>query len=231
MLPRQATGSLTIVGLIFCMLFVMGPGACPQKCVDQDGDGYGSPASALCSAPELDCNDNEFDANPGMSEGPVGSDSCSDGLDNDCNGLVDNLDPGCQGPDGPCSDPSAVVDFPDPDLEQCVRIVLRIPDGEVTVGDMERLTSLTFCSSDLCLGISDLTGLECSKLSELTLVKDQITDLDQLASLGSLESLSLYEYQTSDLSPLANLTNLKYLLLGMTQISDLGPLALPFTRK
>ena len=90
---------LWILGIIVSMVFFMGPGGCPQKCVDNDGDGYGNPASTLCSAPEKDCNDKAFDANPGNFEGPVGSDTCSDGLDNDCDGKVDSLDPDC-GPSG-----------------------------------------------------------------------------------------------------------------------------------
>jgi len=63
--------------------------------VDADGDGFGDPMAApldtcLTTAPEgfvvnnLDCNDNEALANPDATE-------VIDGIDNDCNGLVDDV--------------------------------------------------------------------------------------------------------------------------------------------
>jgi len=67
----------------------------PSACVDNDGDGYGNPASVSCAHPQLDCDDTDAEVNPGIIEGPDGDPRCSDGLDNDCDGLVDNLDGGC----------------------------------------------------------------------------------------------------------------------------------------
>jgi len=49
-------------------------------CVDNDGDGYGNPASHDCLHPELDCNDNDASIHPGASE-------VCDYKDNDCDGL------------------------------------------------------------------------------------------------------------------------------------------------
>ena len=63
-----------------------------QPCVDGDGDGYGDPVSPRCPYLELDCDDGDPDVNPGMTEGPVGDDTCDDGKDNDCNGLFDDDD-------------------------------------------------------------------------------------------------------------------------------------------
>lgn len=48
-------------------------------CNDNDGDGYGNPASSLCPHPELDCDDTNADVNPGMTEVP------ENGIDDDCN--------------------------------------------------------------------------------------------------------------------------------------------------
>ena len=57
----------------------LGPGS---ACTDADGDGF-------CTS-EGDCNDNNAAINPGAVE------VCNDGIDNDCDGLVDSADPSCQ---------------------------------------------------------------------------------------------------------------------------------------
>lgn len=49
-------------------------------CTDNDGDG----SFANCGSP-VDCNDNNANAKPGLAE------VCSDNIDNDCNGAVDEL--------------------------------------------------------------------------------------------------------------------------------------------
>jgi len=79
-----------------------GPGTCNEgeqcltcTCVDNDGDGYGNPASPACAHPELDCDDTNPDVHPGAIE-ECGGPTCSDGLDNDCNGLADSKDPACK---------------------------------------------------------------------------------------------------------------------------------------
>lgn len=62
--------------------------ACPSACNDSDGDGYGNPGDASCrNGRQLDCNDRNAAINPGAVE------DCTDNVDNDCNGLVDTLDP------------------------------------------------------------------------------------------------------------------------------------------
>jgi len=58
--------------------------------VDNDGDGY-----AQCAG---DCDDNNPDINPGVLERTINDPICSDGIDNDCDYLVDASDPGCQPP-------------------------------------------------------------------------------------------------------------------------------------
>jgi len=64
-------------------------------CVDGDGDGFGLNASENCVHPYDDCNDTLPAVNPGASEGPQGDPTCSDSLDNDCDGLADGADPRC----------------------------------------------------------------------------------------------------------------------------------------
>jgi len=53
-------------------------------CTDMDGDGYFA-EGGQCGA--MDCNDGDTAINPGAAE------LCSDGIDNNCNGLVDTADP------------------------------------------------------------------------------------------------------------------------------------------
>jgi hypothetical protein len=59
-------------------------------CTDKDKDGY-SPEGGSCGP--LDCNDKFPSINPGVKE------ICTNKLDDDCNGLVDQNDPACSGAD------------------------------------------------------------------------------------------------------------------------------------
>lgn len=65
-------------------------------CTDADGDGYYA-EGATCGTP-ADFNDNESGAYPGATE------DCSDGIDNDGNGLVDAGDPNAMGCPVNCTD-------------------------------------------------------------------------------------------------------------------------------
>ena len=59
------------------------------SCTDNDADGYGNPASAACTHPELDCNDNDANIHPGAAE------VCTGGLDEDCDQAIDCADSDC----------------------------------------------------------------------------------------------------------------------------------------
>lgn len=81
---------------------------CIMGCIDEDGDGYGSPESEAlnfcpaCSSDncQTDCNDNDESINPGAVE------ACN-GKDDDCDGTIDEPITGCNGPgDCPLSAPS-----------------------------------------------------------------------------------------------------------------------------
>jgi hypothetical protein len=65
------------------------------ECTDADGDGYYAYDEVVC--PEgNDCDDSDPEVNPGFSEDPL-NENCSDGKDNDCDGLIDMDDPDCEG--------------------------------------------------------------------------------------------------------------------------------------
>jgi hypothetical protein len=62
-------------------------GACvPETCTDADGDGYAVEGGG-CGA--IDCDDTDAAVNPGAAE------VCDNGIDDDCNGLIDADDPEC----------------------------------------------------------------------------------------------------------------------------------------
>jgi len=75
-------------------------------CTDADGDGYCSEASG-----GSDCNDSNPNVHPGRDE------NCGNGIDDDCDGLVDDADPECDctdaDGDGYCSEASGGSDCND----------------------------------------------------------------------------------------------------------------------
>ena len=72
---------------VYIMLFGL-----TGRCFDEDGDGYTKYSAATgCPNTGLDCNDFEASIYPGAIE------ICDDGIDNNCNGLIDCMDPGCHG--------------------------------------------------------------------------------------------------------------------------------------
>ncbi|MFC1889829.1 putative metal-binding motif-containing protein [Thermodesulfobacteriota bacterium] len=70
----------------FCFLFLGGQS---RDCVDNDGDGYNL---RTCGSGEecgpIDCNDTDYNINPGVEES-LAAGNCVDGIDNDCDNLVD----------------------------------------------------------------------------------------------------------------------------------------------
>jgi hypothetical protein len=88
-------------------------------CLDSDADGYGDPACLTCPNWGHDCDDLNPAIHSGAREGPYGDDTCSDTLDNDCDGDPDDLDSGCYecfvpaecGDSNPCTDDDCVDGF------------------------------------------------------------------------------------------------------------------------
>ena len=76
----------------------------PDECIDNEGDGFGDPASELCKFPQEDCNDDTSNDPPGCEEcvclfpecaacafciHPAGRDYPDDEVDTDCDPETD----------------------------------------------------------------------------------------------------------------------------------------------
>ena len=132
-------------------------------CNDVDGDGYGNPISFLCTYCGLDCDDSNADVNPGETEGPPGDATCSDGLDNDCNGETDADDPNCQA--GTCVDDDQ-DGYGDPASAACEFSELDCDDSnaDVNPGETEGPPGDATCSDSLdndCNGQTDAEDTQC----------------------------------------------------------------------
>jgi YVTN family beta-propeller protein len=71
--------------------------SCTPICTDNDGDGYYI-QSGCGTGGAVDCNDGNRNINPAVPE------SCADGIDNNCDGMIDAQDSGCKPPTS-CPDP------------------------------------------------------------------------------------------------------------------------------
>ena len=93
-----------------------------------------------------------------------------------------------------------IVAFPDPNLEAAVREAIEKPTGDIYQSDLEDLTTLRADFED----IDDLSGLGyCTSLTDLSLGYNNISDASPLSTLTGLSSLRLHKNQISDISSLS----------------------------
>ncbi len=140
--------------LLFSSMFLMGqePAWSPSDvlyCEDVDGDGYGVRPALLCPFVfKLDCDDLDPDVHPGVIEAAYGDPICSDGLDNDCDELID-LD------DNQCRECSVAADCDDGNpctTDACVGYVCSYPFNEDPCDDANPCTTNDVCSEGFCVG-------------------------------------------------------------------------------
>ena len=113
--------------------------------------------------------------------------------------------------------------FPDPLVDEMIRLKLDQPVGPILVSDLKQLTSLNL---GLELYVADLSGLEhLVNITELDLTQNQVTDLSPLAGLTKLTSLDLAQNDITDISALTSLTNLTFLRIQDNLVTDISPLA------
>ncbi|MBT9559466.1 MAG: hypothetical protein IV100_25780, partial [Myxococcales bacterium] len=80
---------------------------CKDGCIDVDGDGFGaagglpvSTCTTVGGQSALDCNDDLSFVNPNGNEGAAFGDSCTNGVDDDCDAVPDCAEAGCTGAAG-----------------------------------------------------------------------------------------------------------------------------------
>jgi internalin A len=114
-----------------------------------------------------------------------------------------------------------VAEFEDANLEAAVREALNKPDGDLTLDDLETITTLDASSKN----ITNLNGIEnLTELTDLNLGYNQISDISILQNLTQLTSLNLDSNQINDISILQNLLQLTSLSLARSQNSDITPI-------
>jgi len=122
----------------------------------------------------------------------------------------------------PCTDPTAVIQIADANLEAAVRGAIGVPTGSISCADMRTLVALSAPDSH----IERLDGLQhASDLTSLDLPRNDVADLSPIENLVKLEALWLYGNQVSDLGPLEKLTAIEGLSLENNHVSDIGSLS------
>ena len=123
--------------------------------IDEDGDGY---IDENCGG--NDCDDSNFNINPGISE-HIDQGNCEDGIDNDCDSLVDFREQDCTG----CNK----FIFPGDNIQQAIN---QLDDGceiILTAGDYEISTSIVIPTykEDITLRAYEVEGVSSGVTIEL----------------------------------------------------------------
>ena len=141
------------IGIILLSgMFLMGQDTwAPQECIDNDGDGYGNPASESCPNSGWDCNENNPEINPGVIEGPYGDPLCNDGGDNDCDGFSDSFDSGCWW----CAEPEDCADGNPCTDDACEGGSCVYTNNTGPCDDGDACTLGDVCSNGTCSGTLD----------------------------------------------------------------------------
>ncbi len=141
--------------LLLSSLFLLGqqqPAWSPSDliyCEDMDADGYGARPALLCPYLfKIDCDDLNPQVHPGVIEAAYGDPICSDGLDNDCDGLTDILDNGCQ----ECLSAADCDDGNPCTNDACVGFVCSYTYNTAPCDDEDPCTTNDFCSQGVCVG-------------------------------------------------------------------------------
>jgi len=102
-------------------------------------------------------------------------------------------------------------------IEAAIRKAAKKPTGELTKADYAKVTRLSLINNQL----TEVKGLEkLTKLGTLYLIANQLTDVKGLENLDQLKELDLYKNQLTDVTGLEKLTQLKELSLIGNQLTE-----------
>jgi hypothetical protein len=133
-------------------------GNLPNAEIDVDSDQYLECEPYVGSLPTIlgggDCDNSAPEVNPGLTEASFGDLMCSDSLDNDCDGLTDFEDNGCQECQIPadCDDGNPCTD------DDCVGNVCAYTNNSLPCDDGDPCTTNDTCSAGVCTGGPLLDG-------------------------------------------------------------------------
>lgn len=114
------------------------------------------------------------------------------------------------------------ISFADGDLEAAIRDEIGQPTGDIYRSSLMTITELRAFER----GISDLAGIEkCSKLRNLYLGGNHLTEIDVIGDLHNLEILNIDLNSVSDISPLSGCTKLLRIEASNNGFTDLTPLS------
>jgi hypothetical protein len=156
-----------------------------SPCVDNDGDGYGDPATPECPHPAWDCDDTDSQVPSGLPEGPFSDPTCSDTLDNDCDGDVDSADSGCC----ECIDNDSDA-YGDPGCENCTNQERDCDDTEPDVNPAV-LENCTNGIDDDCDGNTDALDADCSSYSATANAEASMYGSKSVVGSGVFNELAL----------------------------------------
>ncbi len=139
--------------ILVSSMFLMGQeaGWAPSDllyCQDLDGDGYGVRPALLCPfVLYLDCDDSDPWVNPSVIEAAYGDTICADGVDNDCDGLIDINDNQCR----ECSQPTDCDDGNPCTDDGCTGFVCSYTYNTLPCDDGDPCTTNDTCSAGGCM--------------------------------------------------------------------------------
>jgi len=141
---------------------------CPTQpaCNDSDGDGYGNPVDSSCRYSAEDCDDTDASINPGAEE------DCTDNIDNNCNGKIDEADPDAVGCPIDCTDNDG--DFYSLEGGQCGSVDCNDAEPLVNPGVSEDCTDgidndcddQTDCNDSACSGDPACVAESCADYTD-----------------------------------------------------------------
>jgi len=106
-------------------------------------------------------------------------------------------------------------------IEKAIRKEIVKPEGELTKPDFEKVTKLSLVGGNLT-DLKTLTKL--LNLQSLVLLQTKASDLNPLSKLTHLKELYLVDNQITNVSPLSRLTQLEVLHLTLNQITNVSAL-------